>query len=355
MEVMDIETIRQRVESARTSRRPLAIEGSGSRSFYGRRSTGTRFSLAGYSGIVEYNPTELVISARAGTRLVDIDRELAGHGQMLGFEPPAFGNGSTIGGAVAMGLAGPGRPWRGSVQDFVLGAGILSGHGRAMNFGGKVIKNVAGFDVSRLMVGAMGCLGILLELSMRVIPRPQCERTVCLDFPDADKAVALFNNLSSKPCPVTAAAWLDGVARIRLSGSEAGVRSSIRTVGGEEDGQGNVFWDAIRNQTHGFFDGDRPVYRVCVKPSEPVFPEHRESVLIDWGGAQRWYRGPLDTASVQGALGRRGGHLSLFRHGNRDAEVFPEPDPVVMQLHQSLKDAFDPDRILNPGRLYGGL
>ena len=355
MEASEVASIQQAIGSARASRQPLAIEGSGSRLFYGRRSIGTRFSMADYSGIMEYSPTELVMSVKAGTRLGDIDRKLAEHGQMLGFEPPVSSDESTIGGTVAVGLAGPGRPWRGSVQDFMLGARIMSGHGRVMNFGGKVIKNVAGFDVSRLMVGAMGCLGILLELSMRVIPRPEYECTVCLEIPDADRAVSLFNGLSCKPCPMTAAAWLDGVARIRLSGSEAGVRSCIRTIGGEQDGQGSVFWDAVRNQTHRFFDGDQPVYRVCAKPSEPVCSEQQASVLIDWGGAQRWYRGSMDTAAIRDAVDRHGGYMSLFRHGDRDAEVFPIPDLTVMKLHQSLKNTFDPDRILNPGRLYRDL
>ena len=351
MTELSIETLEETVNQARKAGRPMAIEGGGTRRFYGREIVGEPLSLANYSGIVEYYPTELVITSRAGTAMSELSRILAENGQILGFEPPVFGAGSTLGGTIAMGMAGPGRPYRGSVQDFVLGMHILTGTGKVMHFGGQVIKNVAGFDISRLMVGALGCLGIILDISIKVIPQPQCEKTLSFEYSDGNEAVAAFNSLAGKPFPVTAAAWFDGIARVRLTGSSAGINSAVRKIGGAVDEEGAEFWRSIRNHTHRFFRGNAILRRVNIKPSAPLYPGNN-SVLIDWGGALRWYRGEKNNEVLNEFIYSQGGYIEDFRSGDRSKEMFPVPDSAMMKIHRSLKQAFDPDRILNPGRMY---
>ena len=380
--------LQQQVLAARQSSTPLAICGGNSKTFYGREIVGQPISVAQHSGVIDYHPTELVITARAGTTLREIMALLEKNNQMLGFEPPLFSDSATLGGAIASGLSGPSRPFSGPVNHFVLGVKVLSGRGEVLRFGGQVIKNVAGFDVSRLLVGCLGCLGILLEISLKVVPKPATELTIILHHADADAAIVLMNTLAGKPLPISAAAWVAGKTRIRLSGSKAGVTAARQAIGGKVDAEGAAFWTGIREQTHGFFKVnragnrsgrqlDRPLLlRSSVAPATKMFCQNKRQ-LIDWGGGLRWYSCAerddndgrsrascaRDLHAVHGnnvqefedAVKSAQGHVTRFRNGDRKSEVFaPLPD-MILKFHHRLKNQFDPDGILNPGRMYGAI
>ena len=348
------EELRERVIRARRESTPLVIRGGGSKDFHGREITGQTLSTRQHAGILDYQPTELVMTARAGTLLQEIQTALAGQNQMLGFEPPLFSPSATLGGAIATGLAGPRRSYAGSVSDFVLGLKVLTGKGEILRFGGQVIKNVAGFDVSRLMVGAMGCLGVILEVSLKVLPAPLRETTVRLEHDQAAPSLEFMNSLARKPLPVSAACWVNGETRLRLSGSIAGVDSAIRQIGGEVDDQGGWFWERVREHSHEFFHGGHPLVRGSVAPATPVICPQTPQ-LMDWGGAVRWVCGSGDQSEFERQVRSRRGHVIRFRNADRTGQVFDPVEPVMMKYHQRLKDAFDPDRILNAGRMYADL
>lgn len=342
--------LQARVREASASQTALQIRGGGSKHFYGREASGEILALGGHCGIVNYQPTELVLSARAGTPLVEIEALLAEHGQFLPFEPPHFGPGATLGGAIASGLSGPRRPYTGSARDFVLGVKIINGQGEILRFGGEVMKNVAGFDVARLMAGALGTLGVLLEVSLKVLPRPALEETLIFDY-DPARAISEANRWAGQPLPLAGAVHDGERLYLRLSGSVAGVRAAQARLGGEPLADGAAFWQAIREQQHDFFAGDTPLWRLSVPPAAPLL-DLPGRWLIDWGGAQRWLRTDLPAAAMQDAAREAGGHASGFRGGERRGEVFQPLPPALAALHRRLKAAFDPAGILNPGRLY---
>ncbi|MCC7485580.1 MAG: glycolate oxidase subunit GlcE [Burkholderiales bacterium] len=343
------------IRKAAARRRPLRIRGGGSKDFYGGEPRGEPLDVTVHRGIVAYEPTELVITARAGTALAEIEAALAGHHQMLAFEPPHFGVAATLGGCVAAGLSGPRRAAAGSVRDFVLGVRVLDGNGTALRFGGEVMKNVAGFDISRLMTGALGTLGLLTEVSLKVLPAPPAEATLRRACPPAD-ALALMNDWAGKPLPVSATVFRDGELTVRLSGAGPAVAAAARTIGGTlvDAADAERFWSGMREQTDDWFRADTPLWRLSVRSSAPPLPIDGEH-LLEWGGAQRWVRTTADTAVVRHAARSAGGHATLFRGAGRAAGVFhPLPAPL-MALHRRLKHAFDPAGILNPGRLYPDL
>ena len=284
----NIEAFQQVVRAAIQDKQPVSIVGGGTKSFYGRGIMGDPLLISGYQGIIEYQPTELVITAKAGTALEQINQVLAENNQRLGFEAPDYGSESTLGGVIAAGLCGSSRPYSGGIQDYVLGIKLLSGTGEVLNFGGKVIKNVAGFDLSRLMVGAMGCLGIILEVSMKVVPVAESEKTICLEQNGLDDAVSTMNNLAGQPVPVTASAWCEDRTWIRLSGSERGVDSAFgkiqKQLGGENSEIDQVnndkdMWKSLSNATHPFFAQEKK-YIVSVLR----LPRHRFPLNVWWIG-----------------------------------------------------------------------
>ncbi len=349
------EQLQQQVLAAQRASTPLAIYGGNSKAFYGREIIGQPISIAPHSGIIEYYPSELVITARAGTTLQEIIHLLDKNNQMLGFEPPIFSDSATLGGTIASGLCGPSRPFSGVMNHFVLGVKMLSGRGEILRFGGQVIKNVAGFDVSRLMVGSLGCLGILLEISLKVVPKPATELTMILEHADADVAIVLMNELAGKPMPISAAAWVDGKTRIRLSGSKAGVRNARQIVGGEVDSEGATFWHGIREQTHDFFNahesGGQLLIKNTVAPATKMFFPNKPQ-LIDWGGGLRWYLCHKPSPAFEDAVKSVNGYVTHFRNGDRKSEVFAPLSEAILKLHQRLKHQFDPQGILNAGRMY---
>lgn len=342
--------IQEKVREAAAAKTPLRIRGGDTKAFYGRTTTGEPVDVHDHRGIASYEPTELVITARAGTPLRDVEATLGKHGQMLAFEPPHFGREATLGGAVASGLSGPSRPYAGALRDFVLGVVCVNGRGKSLRFGGQVMKNVAGYDISRLMAGAMGTLGVLLEISLKVLPRPAKEVTLGLSM-DAQKAISTINTWASQPLPISATCHHGEVLRVRLSGSEQGVRSARQKIGGDELPEGNEFWMKLREHRLPGFANDVPLWRLSVPPATPP------STLsgrwwLDWGGAQRWLASDLPADTIRQEASKAGGHAVLFRGGDRTGDVFHPLAPPIAILHRRLKDAFDPEGILNPGRLY---
>jgi len=339
-----------RVASAAAAKTPLRIRGGGTKDFYGAPSTGEVCDVSAYSGIVAYEPKELVLTVRAGTPLAEVEAALSAQRQMLPFEPPHFAGGATIGGIVATGLSGPRRPYAGSVRDFVLGTRIVNGKGEDLNFGGRVIKNVAGYDVSRLMTGALGTLGVITEVSFKVLPRPPVEATLAFDLTEAE-AIERANQWAGLPLPLSATAWQEGVLRVRLSGAESAVSAARVKLGGEEIAGAQDFWSQLREQRLPFFGAGAPLWRLSVpqtaKPLDIGAPQ-----LIEWGGGLRWASGELDPFVLRSSAERAGGHATLFRGGDKSVGVFHPLKPAIAKIHKRLKAAFDPAGILNPGRMY---
>lgn len=346
-----IKEICERVKADAAARRPIAIRGGDTQSFYGGTPRGTPLDIRPYAGIIDYEPKELVLTVRAGTLLRDIESTLDAQRQMLPFEPPHFGEGTTIGGIVATGLSGPRRPYTGAVRDFVLGTRIVNGKGEDLQFGGRVIKNVAGYDVSRLMTGAMGTLGILLDISFKVLPRPVAETTLQFEMDEAT-AIRRFNEWAGKPLPIAGASWHDGVARLRLSGAAAGVNAAREKLGGQsvDDDEARHYWRDLCDQRAAFFQTAAPLWRLSVPATTPPLGLGLPQ-WIDWGGALRWVVGQRDIHALRESVQRVGGHVTLFRGGDKANGVFHPLSPVLAKIHRNLKAAFDPEGILNPGRM----
>jgi glycolate oxidase FAD binding subunit len=347
-----VDNLSRLIREAAKQKRPLCIRGGGTKDFYGGPVHGYKLNTGDFRGIVAYEPTELVITARAGTPLAEIEAVLRDKGQMLAFEPPHFGEATTLGGCVAAGLSGPRRPHAGAVRDFVLGVRVLDGKGDDLKFGGQVMKNVAGYDVSRLMAGSLGTLGVLLEVSLKVLPLPAFEMTLTLKRREAE-AIPLMNEWAARPLPVSATAWRDGDLGVRLSGARVAVEAAAKKIGGAPVApeQAQRFWAGIREQTDPFFSGDGPLWRLSVKSTTPPLAL-AGTQLIEWGGALRWLKSTADAKVIREAATRAGGHATLFRGGDRSAGVFQPLPPVLMKLHRNLKQAFDPSGIFNLGRLY---
>ena len=339
-----------RVQDAAARAAPLRIVGGDSKRFYGRASDGEALAVSGHCGIVDYDPSELVVTARAGTPLTALEHTLAQARQMLAFEPPHFGAGATIGGTVACGFSGPRRPYAGSARDFVLGVRCINGHGAPLRFGGVVMKNVAGYDLARLMVGALGTLGVLLEVSLKVLPQPEGELTLVQEH-DAASAIRYMNTCAGKPLPLSAACYDGARVYLRFSGSTAAVQAARAALGGEVLADAAAFWQAVREHRHAFFSADAPLWRLSVAPATPTLALAGEWFL-DWGGAQRWLRTQEEAAAVQAAAAAVGGHATLFRGGVRDGAVFQPLAPALLRLHTQIKRAFDPAGLFNPHRLY---
>jgi len=346
------DALREQVLKAATAVEPLALQGGNSKAFYGRRSSGRPLALAGHRGIVGYEPSELVISARAGTPLEEIETTLAAQGQMLPFEPPHFGPGGTIGGAIACGLGGPRRPWGGAPRDLLLGVKLLDGRGQILEFGGRVMKNVAGYDISRLMVGAMGTLGILLEVSIKVLPAPPEEHTLQFESHEQGNRT-LTSKLLRKGLPVTASYAHHGVLRVRLACGEERLRQIRQRYGGEVYADAEGFWRRLRDQHLAFFADRTPLWRLSLPQAAPL--ELPGPLLSEWGGALRWLKSAEPAAQIRAALAKQGGHAILFRNGDPEGEIFHPLQVRVARLHQAIKKAFDPQGIFNPGRLYEAL
>ena len=356
---MTIEALQQTVRDAAASGRQLRIRGQGSKDFYGEAPRGELLDMSGFGGISAYEPSELYVTARAGTPIIELEALLAAQDQCLPFEPPRFGGGGTVGGMVACGLSGPTRASLGSVRDHVLGLTLINGRGEAMNFGGTVIKNVAGYDVSRLVAGSLGLLGLIAEVSLKVLPRPVAEATLRFELGQV-QALNQLNRWAGQPLPLNASAWWDGALVLRLAGAQAAVQAAIATLGGDliEQDMAQGFWTGLRDHEDEFFQGamravqgGAKLWRLSLPSTAPVL-ELRGEQLIEWGGAQRWVVTPLPAAQVREAVAAVGGHATLFRSLDKSAGVFAPLSAPLMRIHRELKKAFDPQGVFNPGRLY---
>ena len=350
-----IQRYADRIRSAAAEKKPLRLRGGGSKDFYGQALEGEVLDTRAYAGIIAYEPTELVITVRCGTPLMELDAALRVEGQHLAFEPPHFGPGATVGGMLAAGLSGPRRQCAGAVRDFVLGVRMLDGRGDDLRFGGQVMKNVAGYDVSRPMAGSLGTLGLILEVSLKVPPLPFAEATLKLEIPQ-DRAIGILNHWGGKPLPISACAWAEGDLVVRLSGAASAVKAAREAIGGEsiEPDQAQRFWLGIREQTDPFFRTDKPLWRLSVPSVTPPLALPGEQ-LIEWGGSLRWLASNADGRTIREAAAQAGGHATLFRASDKGAGVFTPLAPALAKIHRNLKQAFDPAGIFNPGRMYPDL
>lgn len=333
---------------------PLRIRGGGSKDFYGEAPAGEVLDTRAHCGVVAYEPTELVVTVRAGTRLAELEALLAQNHQMLAFEPPHFDGGagtSTVGGVVAAGLSGPRRVAAGAVRDYVLGVRLMDGAARELKFGGQVMKNVAGYDVSRLIAGSLGTLGLILEVSLKVLPRPAAEATLRLELPEAT-ALATINQWAGRPLPISATAWHDDALTVRLSGAHAAVGTALLKLGGEvlADDAAARFWHELRDQRHAFFAGDEPLWRLSL-PSTAAAAELPGQTLIEWGGSQRWLKSGGHATAMRETAARLGGHATLFRGGDKSASVFQPPPAALAALNRRVRQALDPRGVFDTGRL----
>lgn len=378
-----LQSLVERVRAARGARTPLCLRGHGSKDFYGETPRGEPLDLTGLAGITRYEPTELVVTARAGTPLVELEDTLAAQGQCLAFEPPRFGDGGglrgtteqpvplpgttepsaplrgTVGGMVAAGLAGPSRAAVGGVRDFVLGAALLDASGEVLRFGGEVMKNVAGYDIARLLAGSLGVLGPILEVSLKVLPLPPARATLRFERPQA-AALQELQRLGGQPLPLRASAWWNDTLVLQLAGAEAAVRAAVQALGGErvDPLAAERFWCGLRDQRDDYFAAARQavhagatLWRLSVAPAAPPLQVDGEQ-LIEWGGGQRWVVNRSDAAMMRSVAAAAGGHATAFIGHKTAREVFtPLPAPLA-RIHRALKARFDPDGLFNPGRLY---
>jgi glycolate oxidase FAD binding subunit len=350
------------VDHARSRYAPVDIRGGGTKVFYGGAPTGEPLDVTGLAGISSYEPTELVVTARAGTLVTDLEAALAEHGQYLPFEPPRFSRGGTVGGMVAAGLSGPARANVGAVRDHVLGVTLLNGRGEVLTFGGQVAKNVAGYDVSRLIVGSLGILGVICEVSLKVLPTARATATLCFDW-DERRALEQFSIWASQPLPLNASAWYEGRLHVRLAGAQAAVNAASGKLGGTAvaPDAALAWWLDVRDQAQEFFslsDADLArgdcLWRLSVPATTaPIQLPGRQ--FIEWHGAERWWRTGAAAREVRAAAARAGGHATLIRGADKSSGVFAPVSEVLMRIHRGLKQAFDPAFVFNPGRLYADL
>ena len=342
--------IQQAVQTAAGKQSPLNIIAGGSKSFYGRTAQGQALDVSGHQGIINYHPSELVITARAGTRLADIQQTLAEQGQILAFEPPSFAASATLGGTVACGISGCRRPFAGAARDFVLGCKIINGQGEVLSFGGEVMKNVAGYDVSRLMAGAMGTLGVLLEISLKVLPIPHQEMTCTFQLGKTD-AMHKMLALALQSLPLSALSYDGERVYVRLSGVESAVQAAVKKTGPDVLLDGQQYWHDLKEQQLDFFQSDKPLWRISVAPATPEL-QLAGDWFVDWGGALRWLKTDETAENIFAGAANANGHATLFRSGDRSGEVFQPLTGKFQQLNHNLKKAFDPQGILNPGKIF---
>lgn len=360
-QILQIQEIQERVRSAANNQRPLRLRGSGSKDFHALALEGEILDLQPLSGILSYEPTELVITARAGTPLQQIEDEINKEGQMLAFEPPQFDKASTVGGVVAAGCSGPARASVGAVRDFVLGAEIINGKGELLRYGGQVMKNVAGYDVSRLLAGSWGVLGVITEVSLKVLPIPPADTTLRFDMTQA-QALAALHEWCSRPLPLNASAWHNGQLWLRLRGARAAVNAACLHLGGEtlKHEQAQTFWNSLRHQHHPWFDSateEACLWRLSLPATAPELemPGGASAPLFEWHGAQRWVHAPRSAGQqLEERALALGGSAVLWRGASGEkisaSPIFLLSSPSLLRIHQQLKAAFDPHGIFNPGR-----
>ena len=373
-----INVFREQILNAAQNKTPLSIEGGGTKSWYGNPNNYTKLDTRSYSGILEYQPEELVITACAGTPLKDIEAALREKNQVLAFEPPHFGENATFGGAIAAGLAGPGRITVGNFRDFVLGARILDGKGQDLSFGGKVMKNVAGYDVSRLLPGSLGTLSLLLDASVKVLPKPAASATLRCNVSQA-KALKILNEWAGQPLPLSASCWIgkvkdgDGELTIRLAGASAAVKAAIPLMSASVDAreldpmQAEAFWNDVREQKLSVFTNlaeNQTLYRLALPAAcgSLDIANTNEDLVLEWHGQQRWVKADGDDATfsaLKTLAHAHGGHATRFRQGsnvNPNTQRFTllsenTHSKALEIVQERLRSAFDPAGVFATKRL----
>ncbi|MFK9084878.1 glycolate oxidase subunit GlcE [Pseudomonas neuropathica] len=346
----DSSALQEQVNQALVNATPLRIQGANTKAFLGRVTAGEILDTRSHRGIVSYDPTELVITVRCGTPLAELAKVLDAAQQMLPCEPPSFGDDATVGGMIACGLSGPRRPWSGSVRDFVLGTRVITGLGKHLRFGGEVMKNVAGYDLSRLMAGSYGILGLITEVSLKVLPKPRQALSISLQM-NAEHALLRLVEWGQQPLPISAACHDGERLHLRLEGGEGSVAAAHDRLGGEL--LDASYWADLNEQRLAFFDEDQPLWRLSVPNNTPRLSLPGRQ-LIDWGGAQRWLKSDAEAKFIRQVVEEAGGHVTCYSHGLTDTPFQPLPD-ALMRYHKSLKQQLDPQGIFNPGRLYAEL
>ena len=349
----ELDSLIDKLQKAVERARPVRIRGAGTKDFYGQFLHGELLDTRRLCGIVSHEPSELVVTVRAGTRLKELEELLAQHGQYLPFEPPRFGVAGTVGGMVAAGLSGPARASAGSLRDYVLGVQMLNGKAELLTFGGQVMKNVAGYDVSRLMAGSLGTLGVIVQVSLKVLPLPPAECTLVFELSETSARQQL-NRWCGQPLPLNASVWADGLLLVRLRGAHAAVAAARKTMGGEWlEKDADRHWALVRDQGLPFFrlEGDEALWRVSVP--DTATPLNLGRTLIEWHGAQRWVKLPVRFAPrIRAAAALAGGHATLFRGGDGRTPVFTPLGEPAARIHRALKHEFDPAGIFGAGRMY---
>jgi glycolate oxidase FAD binding subunit len=373
-----INAFREQILNAAKNKTAISIEGGGTKSWYGNPNNHAKLDTRSYSGILEYQPEELVITACAGTPLKEIEAVLKEKNQVLAFEPPHFGENATFGGAIAAGLAGPGRITVGNFRDFVLGARILDGKGQDLSFGGKVMKNVAGYDVSRLIPGSLGTLSLLLEASVKVLPKPAATATLRCQI-SQEKALKTLNEWAGQPLPLSASCWIgsgkggDGELTFRLAGAAAAVKAAIPLMSSLVNATelnsdaAEHFWNDLREQKlSGFINlgADQTLYRVALPAAcGPIsVPGAADEIILEWHGQQRWIKASGDEATfktIKALASSHGGHATRFRQGanvdptNQRFTLLSEQahSKALEAVQERLRSAFDPAGVFATKRL----
>lgn len=375
---LQVTAFREQILNAAKNKTPLSIEGGGTKSWYGNPNNYAKLDTRSYSGILEYQPEELVITACAGTPLKEIEAALKEKNQVLAFEPPHFGENATFGGAIAAGLAGPGRITVGNFRDFVLGARILDGKGQDLSFGGKVMKNVAGYDVSRLLPGSLGTLSLLLEASVKVLPKPAATTTLRCQL-SQEKALKALNEWAGQPLPLSASCWIgsakggDGELTFRLAGAAAAVKAAIPLMSSlvnatelnEEVAED--FWNNLREQklsAFGNLGADQTLYRLALPAAcGPIaISGANDEIILEWHGQQRWIKAPGNEATfaaIKAIANSHGGHATRFRQGANVDPSYQRFTLLTEQAHskaleavqERLRSAFDPAGVFATKRL----
>lgn len=349
--------ILQQIADAVANNTPLKICGGNSKTFYGNKVDGQTIDLSEHQGITEYHPSELVVTVRSGTKLCDLEAELYSNKQMLGFEPPQHSTETTIGGVIACGLSGPRRATCGSARDFVLGTTIINGKAEKCRFGGQVMKNVAGYDASRLMVGAQGTLGVLLDISIKILPLNETEISLKLKA-ETNTAIKNIQQWINQGLPITASCFIKDTLYLRLGSTHSAVKQSLATINHVFDAEeiDNTFWLQIKNQTHDFFQDTENLWRCSHQPSTELYGGVNGSTdnqLLEWDGALRWIKQEANLHEIAAGLS---GHATRYPLNNTNteasADIFQPLQPGILKLHKNLKRAFDPKHILNSGRMY---
>ena len=345
-----IADLQDQVRAAVASQQPLCITGGNTKQYLGREQQGEPIDMSVWSGVVDYQPSELVITVRAGTTISELRQVLALENQVLASEPPESEGKATVGGTLACNLSGPARPWCGSIRDHVLGLRIINGKAEHLRFGGQVMKNVAGYDVSRLQAGAMGTLGILTEVTLKVIPRPEATITVRRTIGASD-ALQVMNKVCRTPLPVTGACWYEGDMYVRLAGPASVIRAAAERIDGNIQPGDDEFWSRLREMDLPLFADAKGLWCITLRSTHDHFKQD-EDWLIDWRGARRWLAADCDRDTLDAHVSNAGGELIHVRGAGKGVDVFPARSEAYRRTLLRLKQALDPGRIFNPGRLY---